>query len=115
MRKNEHKLVQDLFPSYIDGLTTQETNEYIEEHLETCEECKKILEDMKTKLQEENHTDLNDKKVQYAKKVNKKLKILSLVGWLILIAIVAVVVDFDRKAVILRNLQAMRKSVFGLQ
>ena len=84
MKNNEHKLVQDLFPSYIDGLTSMETTQYIEEHLESCEECKKVLENMKTKIQDENRTDLKDKKVKYAKKVNRKLRFLSLLIWIVL-------------------------------
>ena len=46
----ECKIIRDLFPSYIDGLTNEETNQYIEEHLNNCEHCKKILEDMKKEL-----------------------------------------------------------------
>lgn len=111
---NEHKLVVDLFPSYIDGLTSSETNLYIEEHLKTCENCKKVLEDMKVKIQEENHTDLNGKKVKYAKKVKRKLKVLGLFIWIILIAVIFLVLDFDRKAIILRSLQSKRKSIFRL-
>jgi len=106
---NEHKLVQDLFPSYIDGLTRLETNKFIDEHIASCEDCKKILENMKSNVQEENHTDLNNKKVKYAKKVSRKLKVLSLLIWIILIIIIVLVLDFDRKAIILRSLQSKRK------
>ena len=82
--KNEHKLVQDLFPSYIDGLLALETKEFVEAHISSCEECKKVLEDMKSKIQEENRTDLNSSKVKFAKKVNRKLRFLSLIIWIIL-------------------------------
>lgn len=109
MKNNEHKLVQDLFPSYIDGLTSMETTQYIEEHLESCEECKKVLENMKTKIQDENRTDLKDKKVKYAKKVNRKLRFLSLLIWIVLVVIICLVINFDRKAMILRSLQSKRK------
>ena len=109
MKNNEHKLVQDLFPSYIDGLTSMETTQYIEEHLESCEECKKVLENMKTKIQDENRTDLKDKKVKYAKKVNRKLRFLSLLIWIVLVIIICLVINFDRKAMILRSLQSKRK------
>ena len=30
---NECKIVQDLLPNYIENLTNEETNKYIEEHL----------------------------------------------------------------------------------
>jgi len=112
MKGNEHKLVQDLIPNYIDGLTSLETTQYIEEHLTSCEDCKKILEDMKTKIQDENHTNLNDKKVKYAKKVNRKLRFLKLLIGIILIALIWLVIDFDRKAMILKSLQSKRKSIY---
>ena len=44
---NDCKIIRDLFPSYIDGLTNETTNQYIEEHLKDCEDCKKALENMK--------------------------------------------------------------------
>ncbi len=36
-------VVRDLFPSYIDGLTSDTTNEIIKEHVEECAPCKDIL------------------------------------------------------------------------
>lgn len=107
MKNNEHKLVQDLFPSYIDGLTTSETNAYIEEHLVNCGKCKKVLEDMKTKIQEENHTDLNDTKVRYAKKVNKRLRILKILILFIIFVIIVFLADFYRKLMILKKLDQL--------
>ena len=40
------ELIQDLFPSYIDGLTSEVTNQKIQEHVEECEPCKEMLCDM---------------------------------------------------------------------
>ena len=47
--KNEKtcNIIQDLLPNYIDNLTNEETNIFIEEHLDTCNNCKNILENMK--------------------------------------------------------------------
>lgn len=70
--KRDCKIVQDLLPNYIDKLTSEESNEYINEHIKFCSECKKTLEDMK----EEINTDSkeNDKrKIDYMKKVKNKL------------------------------------------
>ena len=44
------KIVQDLLPNYIDGLTNEETNVFIENHLKECSECKKTFENMKQEL-----------------------------------------------------------------
>ena len=40
------KIVQDLLPNYIDGLTNEETNVFIENHLKECSECKKTFENI---------------------------------------------------------------------
>ena len=41
-RKN-CKIVQDLLPNYIERLTNDVTNQYIEEHISTCAECKEVF------------------------------------------------------------------------
>lgn len=39
-------MVQDLLPNYIEKLTSADTNIAMEEHLETCEDCRKTYEQM---------------------------------------------------------------------
>lgn len=39
-------IVQDLLPSYIEELTSEETNQVIRVHLDTCIECRKAHEEM---------------------------------------------------------------------
>ena len=34
------EIVQDLLPSYVDGLTSDETNEAIKDHLADCVSCR---------------------------------------------------------------------------
>ena len=41
------KIVQDLLPTYIESLTSEETTNFIEEHLNSCNECKKIYDNWK--------------------------------------------------------------------
>ena len=40
-------VVIDLIPLYIDGCCSEESKSVVEEHLKSCVDCKKILEDMK--------------------------------------------------------------------
>ena len=47
----ECKIVRDLMPNYIDGLTSKESNEYIEKHLETCNDCTTYLNEMKSNVE----------------------------------------------------------------
>ena len=50
MKPNEHLLVQDLLPSYVDGLTCSETSEYVRAHLQTCAVCRASCEAMQHPL-----------------------------------------------------------------
>ena len=76
--KRDCKIVQDLLPNYIEKLTNEETNQFVEEHLKQCEECKKMHENMKKEL--EINTNQRDKReVKYIKKFSNKLRILKMV------------------------------------
>ena len=40
-------IVKDLIPLYIDGCCSEESEKFVEEHIENCTSCKKVYEDMK--------------------------------------------------------------------
>ena len=46
-------VIRDLIPNYIDGLSSEESNKVIEEHLAKCEECKEYYQQMKTGIKTE--------------------------------------------------------------
>lgn len=66
------EIVKDLLPSYIDDLTSTESNIEIEEHLLTCQECKETLDQMKTEVNVEN-VALNKELIKPFKKLNKRI------------------------------------------
>lgn len=103
MKNNkECKVIQDLLPNYIENLTTPETNEVIERHLEECKECKIIFEKMKSDT--ENKVENNDVEINYAKKVKSNLKLLNIILVLIVIGILVFVGNIVRKYCILMKL-----------
>lgn len=78
MKNKDCELVKDLLLGYADGLTSDETNEFIESHIKECPECTALLNEMK----KENITDekVKSKKfVNFAKKYKKKLRILKFI------------------------------------
>ncbi len=85
---NDCKIVRDLLPNYIEKLTSDETNKYIENHLLECNDCKKILDNMKKELKVNNENDYENAK--YMKKYNKKLKIFVGIIIILLIVIIAI-------------------------
>ncbi|MBR5339145.1 MAG: DUF4825 domain-containing protein [Lachnospiraceae bacterium] len=64
-------VIRDLFPSYIDGLTSEASNKEIREHLQECEECRKILASMKGEEEAFVPEEPEKKEIDYLKK-NKK-------------------------------------------
>ncbi len=66
------EIIKDLLPSYIDGLTSSESNLEIEDHLNNCPQCKEIFEQMKAEVRAEN-TEYNIEKIKPFKKLNRKV------------------------------------------
>lgn len=89
-------LIQDSMPLYIDGICSDETKEYIAEHLQSCEECKKVYEDMRMPPVPDPAAELVQKhldEVEPLKKIRKNHKmkngiLLSLLSLLLLLSIV---------------------------
>lgn len=69
------EVVQDLLPSYVEGLTSEVTTQAINDHLASCEACRQICERMKT--DEDNLPDneqmnaQNKKDIDYLKKIKR--------------------------------------------
>lgn len=72
------EVVQDLLPNYIEGLTSEYTNEVMKSHLDNCESCEKIY---KLLNEAENDKILVENNINEAKKLKwylKKVKVISL-------------------------------------
>lgn len=98
--KKDCKIIQDLLPNYIEELTNEETNKYIENHLNECSECKIVLENMQKELKS-NMKNRDKREVDYIKKFRNKLKFLKLI--LVTIVLIYVIIVL-RKAIIMTEL-----------
>ena len=99
MKMKECKIIQDLLPSYIDGLTNSETNLFIEEHIKECENCKKEFENMKEGLK--SNTKFENKDINYLRKIRQKMNALILI---LITIIIIVLVLFIRRYVIISDI-----------
>ena len=71
MKKSEEcKIVQDLLPNYLEDLTDSTTNEFIEKHIENCNECEQSLKDMRGEIQLNKIN--NNRKINALKKAKRK-------------------------------------------
>ena len=75
------EVVQDLLPSYVDGLTSDVSNQAVEQHLKTCESCRNFYSEMREPMNGEDVSDINDEQkadskklseIDYLKKIRKK-------------------------------------------
>ena len=108
--KEKCKIVQDLLPNFIENLTNDETNKFIEEHLETCEDCKKIYDNMEKDLDVDNKTK-EKKKVKFLRKYRNKLRILEII---ILVILTIFIVNTGRKVYIISSLSNKAKEYENL-
>ena len=88
--KRNCKIIQDLLPNYIENLTNEETNHFIEEHLKECPECQHIFENMQKELKV-NTTKRDEREVKYMKKFSGKMKLLKFIILALVIIYVIIV------------------------
>ena len=76
MNKKICNIVLDLLPIYVEDDVTNDTKEFIEEHIKECSNCKNKLDIMKMDIVKEEDKLKNDTKIEVEKikKVNKKLQ-----------------------------------------
>lgn len=67
------KIISDLLPLYMDGLTSKETNTFIKSHLEECSDCQNDYQAFQTELTNSANKNKNAKiqEIDYLKKINK--------------------------------------------
>lgn len=68
---NKCAIVRDLLPSYIDDICSNESRQFVEEHVGSCDSCRNILNHMKSEV--DIPDDLNTKERLKAKKPFKRL------------------------------------------
>ena len=56
MKSIECYIIQDLLPLYIDHACSEQTAEDIKKHLQSCEKCKKLYEEMSSDICVNLHT-----------------------------------------------------------
>ena len=70
-KNQECDIISDLLPLYLEHKTSEETGEFIREHLQECEACRKNLEFMDTSYEELLVANGNAKQKKHTKKFKK--------------------------------------------
>lgn len=84
------EVIQDLMPSYVDGLASVSTVEMIEEHVKECADCRAMLENMQADTQAEQRPDETDRKeIDFLRKSRKRGRRAVVTGILLTLLIAA--------------------------
>ncbi len=89
------EIVRDLLPNYIDELASKSTVEVVEAHLQECKACNTIYKNMKEEEGKEGHSEGEDSEAEKMlfkkinRKMNKKTKVIGLIGLGAIIFVVA--------------------------
>lgn len=109
------ELIRDLFPSYIDRLTSDVTNAIVEEHISECESCRKSLDTMREPSAEP--VNVHDKQeIDFLKKTRKKTQktvVGSVIASIIVIVLVLTVKMFFIGSYVYSEMVACEVSVDG--
>lgn len=86
MKKNCN-IVKDLLPLYIDNVCSEESRTLIDEHLKSCKDCKKELDNIKTDIDISKQQDVNEFK-KFKNKINFKIMMIVIICCTIISAII---------------------------
>lgn len=89
MKEISCNIIQDLLPNYIDKISSKETNELVEEHIQECNNCKNVLEKMNKDISVKT-LDSKADKINFLKGYKKRRKLLILLS-IILTAMVLII------------------------
>ena len=86
MKQVDCNVIKDLLPSYCDKVTSNVTNNLVEEHLSTCKDCSSVLKDMTKQIDIEINQNQSEQ-IDYLRKY-KKNKIITIIFAIILTIII---------------------------
>ena len=66
------EIIKDLLPSYIEGLTSEESNRAIEDHLKNCPDCRRYLEEMRGLVEAPKIAAVSTIEIKPFKKLKKR-------------------------------------------
>ena len=69
MRDLPCDVIRDLLPAYVDGLTSEASNDAVRSHLETCADCRAALDAMRAPEPERTKTE--EKELDFLRKTNR--------------------------------------------
>ena len=114
---NECDIVKDLLFNYEEGILSNTSKEFVENHLKNCDNCKNILDEIK----KQNNDNYNLKEIDFLKKIRKKINKRNILLAITSIFLIIIIVGFliylassMRKILITNDLRNKKKGYDNL-
>lgn len=92
----ECHIVEALLKKYKYGITSNETNQDIAEHLKECKACQMKFDELEIECKQENKKQYI-KRNSYFPKIRKVMKIIliiiAVIGWVIILGVLAIIIS----------------------
>jgi len=88
------EIIRDLLPSYVDELTSVESNEAIQEHMEQCEECREILMEMQKEISSGRKKSEEDRDIQPFIKVKRETARKMFIAVILTVFVCVIVIEY---------------------
>jgi hypothetical protein len=85
--ENICEIIEDILPLYVDNLTSEVTNVFVERHFEECTKCQEAFQLMNNPI---SSVPLKNRRIRYKKKFNWILT-LGVISILVILAFVGVI------------------------
>lgn len=110
MNKKDCNIVRDLLPNIVENLATDDSEQFVQNHISNCSECKEILEMLQNdKKKQTVDSDEKEKiEINHLKKYSKKMSLLKtlLFSIIIIIIVILIVVSiYLVKSINIRNIK----------
>ena len=125
MKKNECNVVRDLMPLVLDRVASDESRELIEEHIASCEECRKQYDEMRSALPEETRVEYEEDRKQFTdalksvrkQRLKRRIRMIALAAIVCLAVMLAGLFAYDalfwKMSMALRRMNLQETTVAG--
>ena len=116
MKKIDCDIIQDLLPSYSDKIASKSTNNLVEEHLQKCDNCRKVLTNMNKDIEVKTLNNETEQ-INYLKGYKKRRKIIVVISIVLTISILLIIfiINVLNKNILLDKLSYVDVNKFNVE
>lgn len=74
MKKTKCMIIQDILPLYVDDVVCEDTKELVDEHISSCENCARLVNNMKKDINMSSFVMNESEDIKVVKKIKKSIK-----------------------------------------